>query len=88
MTEYVTRREFTTQKARLTRAKNSGPLAVLVAVEKTLDEWQGKAWPDDWHRWRAALDDAFYAAVRPGSDCAPLAPETVARFHACADRLF
>ena len=65
MTVYVTKPEFTRQKARLTRAKNSGdPLAVLAAVEKTLDEWSGKAWPDAWSRWRRALDDAHFAFTR------------------------
>jgi len=64
-TVYVTKAEFTRQKARLTRAKNSGdPLEVLAAVEKTMAEWRGKAWPDDWSRWSVALDDAYYAYVR------------------------
>jgi hypothetical protein len=61
MTEYVTKAEFTAQKARLTRALHSdNPVAVLDAVEKTLAEWRGKAWPDDWARWLRSLEDAWY----------------------------
>lgn len=64
-TAYVTKSEFTKQKARLTRAVNSGVCErVLEAVEKTLDEWHGKAWPDDWSRWARALDDAYYKYMR------------------------
>lgn len=85
MTEYVTKSEFTRQKARLTRAQNSGdPIAVLVAVEKTLDEWYGKAWPDDWHRWRVALEDAFWKFARTPDYHDQ--PYTVARFHEAFDR--
>ena len=69
MTVYVTKAEFTRQKSRLTRAKNSGePLAVLDAVEKTVEEWDGKAWPDDWARWARALDDAFFTFRRTVDD--------------------
>ena len=65
MTEYLTKGEYTRQKARLTRAKNSGdPLNVLKAVEDTVEEWHGKAWPDDWHRWARELDDAYTKFVR------------------------
>lgn len=59
---YITNRDYRRQKTALTRAVNSGdPLKVLTAVERTLGEWHDKAWPDDWHRWRVALDDAFHA---------------------------
>lgn len=63
--EYVTNDEYRRQKARLTRAVNNGdPLAVLAAVEKTLDEWEGKAWPDSWHRELRELEDARRAFDR------------------------
>ena len=63
--EYVTNAEFRRQKTALTRAINSRvPVQVLATVEKTLDEWSGKAWPDDWSRWARALDDAYYSFVR------------------------
>lgn len=85
MTEYVTKAEFTRQKSRLTRAQNTGdPLAVLVAVEKTLDEWSGKAWPDDWARWARALDDAYFAYVRKDE----IVRGVDARFQQAFDRIW
>jgi hypothetical protein len=86
MTVYVTKQEFRAQKSRLTRAKNSGdPLAVLAAVEKTLDEWSGKAWPDDWARWARALDDAFFAFSR--LDYTQRLTVDADRFRAAFDRI-
>lgn len=86
MTEYVTKAQFRSQKARLTRAKNSGdPLAVLAAVERTLDEWSGKVWPDDWSRWARALDDAYYAFAQ--LDYTVRLTEDADRFRAAFDRI-
>jgi hypothetical protein len=86
MTVYVTKAEFTRQKSRLTRAQNTGsPVAVLDAIEKTLDEWSGKAWPDDWARWARALDDAYFTFVR--SDAWVADGEKAARFRAAFDRM-
>jgi len=69
VTVYVTNAEFRKQKARLTRAQNRRePLLVLEAVEKTLNEWDGKAWPDDWSRWARALDDAYFTFRRSVED--------------------
>jgi hypothetical protein len=83
--EYITNAAFKQQKSRLTRAKNSGdPLNVLDAVEKTLGEWEGKVWPDDWNRWRIALEDARWEYER-GGDWLPM-PETVLRFAKCSER--
>ena len=66
--EYVTNAEFRRQKTALTRAINSRvPVQVLATVEKTLDEWSGKAWPDDWSRWLRALEDAHLAFLRSDS---------------------
>jgi hypothetical protein len=50
------------QRAALTRAKNSGDLDKLVAtIRAAVNEWNqpGAMWPDDWHRWQCALDDAL-----------------------------
>lgn len=89
MTQYVTRSAYTSQKARLTRAKNSGdPLLILTAVERTLEEWHGKAWPDDWARFAVALDDAYYSFIRSeaGDDDRDLNDEKIARrFRAASD---
>ena len=84
MTEYVTKAEFTRQKSRLTRAINSdNPVAVLKAVEETLEEWYGKAWPDAWHRWNIALYDAYSQYRKMGVT----KPETVDRFIAAMGRM-
>jgi hypothetical protein len=65
--EYLSNAEYRKQKAALTRAENSGdPEKVLRAVEKALAEWRGKAWPDDWARWRNALEEASRIARRNG----------------------
>ena len=64
---YISNAEYRQQKSSLTRAVNSGdPVKVLGAVEKTLKAWEGKVWPDEWSRWRNALDDAAWAADRAG----------------------
>ena len=61
--EYISNEEYRKQKAALTRAINSGdPRKVLATVEKTLAAWRTSVWPDDWSRWRNALDDAATAA--------------------------
>jgi len=33
-----------------------------------VEEWDGKAWPDDWARWARALDDAFFTFRRTVDD--------------------
>lgn len=54
-------REFPKQKARLTRAINSGSRdRVLAEAQRVVREWDDiGAWPDDWARWQGALDDVF-----------------------------
>jgi hypothetical protein len=60
--EYITKAQHRADKARLTKAQRSGDLdRILDAVEKTVDGWEGKAWPDDWHRWFVALEDVVYS---------------------------
>lgn len=47
------------QKAALTRATKKGYAAVLATCQATVKEWNEiGAWPDAWHRWQIALDDA------------------------------
>lgn len=59
MTVYISNADFRRQKGALTRAINSkDPHKVIAACVKVTDEWAGKAWPDDWHRWNIALSDA------------------------------
>ncbi len=66
MTTYsISNADYRRQKTALTRAINSKvPELVLAACEKVLHEWYGKAWPDDWHRWVRALEDAYYDWTR------------------------
>lgn len=57
-------------KGQLTRAINSGQFSsVLAACQDAVHEWNEiGAWPDNWHRWQIALDDALLKADRDGFD--------------------
>lgn len=48
-------------KAALTRATKSGSVnKVLDACKAAIREWDEiGCWPDDWHRWQIALNDAL-----------------------------
>lgn len=61
-------REYPIQKRALTRAINSGrPLEVVRATRKAVAQWNASgAWPDGWHRWDQALQDARHLARRMG----------------------
>lgn len=54
-------REYPKLKGALTRARNSGdPVKVLRAVERFLKlSDEVGCMPDDWSRWRNALEDAY-----------------------------
>jgi hypothetical protein len=55
-------RTFGQQKAGLTRAlKTRNHAAVVAECRRVIAEWEGlpHGWPDDWHRWNRALDDAW-----------------------------
>lgn len=66
---YITKAQYRADKARLTRAQNSGdPEKVVDAVEKTLAGWEGKAWPDDWARWLRAIQDVLWMIRFEGGD--------------------
>lgn len=60
-------RELPRQKAALTRATATGdPERVATACKAAVTAWNEiGAWPDCWHRWQIALDDAtgIYARV-------------------------
>ena len=49
------------QKAALTRAIKTGNAETIARVCKAaIAEWNAiGAWPDDWHRWQVALNDAL-----------------------------
>lgn len=43
-----------------TRPVQEAREALLALIKKTIAEWnECGAWPDDWHRWQNALDDAL-----------------------------
>lgn len=49
------------QKAALTRAvKTKDPEVIAKVCKAAITEWDAiGAWPDGWHRWQVALDDAL-----------------------------
>lgn len=55
-------RTWAQQKAGLTRAMNSKRYdKVLAECKRVIREWDELpyGWPDDWHRWNIALEDAW-----------------------------
>lgn len=70
-TNYLTKKQFSQAKARLTRALNVARKTktaeawqrVIDVVDSTYAEWDrgNYAWPDDWHRWNIARGDAEVA---------------------------
>jgi len=55
-------RELPGLKARLTRAINSkDPDKVLAAVKVAFARFDVIGYPDQWHRWERAKDDATFA---------------------------
>ena len=59
-------REAPRLKAMLTRAQKSGdPQKVLTACKEAVRVWNEiGAWPDNWHTWNIALQDARMADLR------------------------
>lgn len=57
----LTQKEYTNLKARLTRRlkkRAEDPHALLKEAEHGLAVFREKGFPDDWHRWECARDDA------------------------------
>lgn len=60
-TQYLTKKQYSAAKARLTRAVRSGDRQkVIDTVTAQFAEWDAGdyAFPDDWHRWERARQDA------------------------------
>lgn len=59
-------REHPKLKAALTRAERAAdPRKIAEACERAVLVWNKVgAWPDDWARWRNALEDAWYSFSR------------------------
>lgn len=63
-TNYLTNAQFRAAKSRLTRALNSGDRQKVidtVAAEYAAWDDGDYAYPDDWHRWERAMEDARWA---------------------------
>jgi len=64
---YLSQREFSTLKSRLTRAKNSNdPAKVIAEVKHFATVLEGRVYPDNWSMWQRAADDAYLTAQRNG----------------------
>lgn len=49
-----------TLKGRLTRAKKKGPHAVVAEVAHAFEVFDAHVWPDSWHTWNIANEDAQF----------------------------
>lgn len=68
MTYTLSQGEFTAAKRRLTIAKRKGPAAVVTECKRTAALFHAKGFPDAWHTWRMAFEDAANALSRtPGA---------------------
>ena len=64
----LTQSTFRNLKSRLTRAINSGdPLKVQRECLHAWRIFEAQGYPDAWHRWKAADDDAAFALLRAGT---------------------
>lgn len=60
----LTQRQFSALKARLTRAQRSAdPVAVLDACNAAARTFNADGYPDAWHRWNVARQDALRACM-------------------------
>lgn len=64
MTNYMTNREWSTWKRRLTIAQKKTPHDVLEVCRAFFDREEDVALPDDWARFQRAADDATFQLQR------------------------
>jgi hypothetical protein len=67
MADYVALNKMVRRhKAALTRARKKGPEAVIAAVDAAFAEFDepGNIWPDTWHTWNVAREDARWELRR------------------------
>jgi len=58
-------RQYRQLKGNLTRAEKAGhPGRIIDECINALEIFMATGYPDDWSRWRRALDDAIFAARR------------------------
>lgn len=71
MSYTLTQQEFRNLKSRLTRALNTkDPSKVLAETSRAFAIFEEKGYPDDWHRWNRAKEDAIYGRNRAALDAA------------------
>jgi hypothetical protein len=65
MPDYTAMRiEHPKLKGALTRAKKKGPRAVIAEVERAYARFDVIGWPDGWHTWNIAQQDAEWELRR------------------------
>lgn len=64
MSYTLTQQEYRNLKSRLTRAKKQGPEAIVAACDRALTIFENEGYPDDWHRWERAREDARMELAR------------------------
>jgi hypothetical protein len=61
----ITRQQATAMKSALTRAQRSGDSArILKVCDAAFETFERDGYPDAWHRWNIAREDARYAMAR------------------------
>jgi len=61
----LTKSDLSRLKSKLTRAKNSkDPEKVLAACEEAFAIFEEKGYPDNWHTWNIAREDAQFLKDR------------------------
>lgn len=70
----LTQAEFASLKTKLTRAINSGDQQrICRTVDAALTIFEEKGYPDAWHRWQIAKQDAEWAIQRqPTERCSAM----------------
>lgn len=65
MTDYVALNAMVRKhKSALTRAKKKGPEAVIAACDAAFSDFDDTMYPDSWHDWKRAKEDAQYELAR------------------------
>ena len=69
MSYTITQKQYVALKSKLTRAINSKDLQKIIATAKAaLDFFEEAGYPDDWHRWKNAQEDAEWKLSRQNLD--------------------
>lgn len=75
MSYTLTQAEFTKLKSKLTRAKNSkDPDKIIATVDEAMVIFADKGYPDNWHNWERAKEDAIVAKRHAAVDAVSFVP--------------